>query len=77
MCLRDWVPYCGHLAEVTFHCNGPLVRSSSCPLASEIPKGESNLALSEVRKQLLGGFSSRPPCFMAHREKNANFVIKF
>ena len=54
--------YCGHLVEVTFHCNGPLVRSLSCPLASGIPKGGFNLALSEVRKQLLGGFASRLPC---------------
>ena len=56
------MPYCGHLVEVTFHCNGPLVRSLSCPLASGIPKGGFNLALSEVRKQLLGGFASRLPC---------------
>ena len=44
-------------------------------LASEIPKGGSNLTLSEVRKQLLGGFWSRPPP-LGPQEKNANFVIQ-
>ena len=45
------------------------------PLASEIPKSGSNLALSEVRKQLSGGFSNRPPS-LGPPEKNANFVIQ-
>ena len=47
-------------------------------LGPEITKGKTNLLLSEVREQQLGGFSrvTKLHGFRANRGKNANFATK-
>ena len=45
------MPYCGHLIEVTLHLKwAPSEELQATPLASEIPKLGTKLALSEGKK---------------------------
>ena len=76
------MPYCGHLIEVTWHLKwAPSKELQAAPLASEIPKWGTKLALSERKKKKKDSnlmdvqAVARLHCVRTPREKNVYFAL--